>query len=51
VLLDRLNSLSADVRFGAHDGLKSDIVSGPKSAINGPVATETRLPFFSEQQT
>jgi hypothetical protein len=25
----------ADVRFGAHDGLKSDIARGPKSANNG----------------
>jgi hypothetical protein len=30
---------SADVRFGAHSGLKSDIARGPKSARNGPTAT------------
>jgi hypothetical protein len=26
---------SADVRFGAHNGLKSDIAPYPKSAMNG----------------
>ena len=31
----------ADVRFGAHYGLKSDIAPGPKSAIN-----RHRPPFF-----
>src|ERR1700687_2297304 len=30
-----INSALANVRFGAHSGLKSDIAQGPKSASNG----------------